>query len=294
MKKHIIFSVEGGLGKSVMSTAVLSAIKKQYPDDYIIVITAYPDVFVGNPNVNKVLTHGQTNGLHKKYIMNKECLVFVSDPYNQSDYITESKHLIQIWCEMFGIKYNGEKPELFITKSERQYFEKFYKTEKPIFAIQTNGGGAGQPLQYSWVRDLPETVVHEIIQQFKDKYTILHIKREDQPSYPDTLQALDDYRSIAILLSIAKKRLLIDSSAMHIAQAMGVSSVVGWIGTNPNIFGYDNNINITANPETRIVNKDHNYFNKNLLFEDLSTIPYNSLDEIFDIDVIIEAIKKEV
>jgi hypothetical protein len=35
-------------------------------------------------------------------------------------------------------------------------------------------------------------------------------------------------------------------------------------------------------------------YNKNLLFEDLSTIPYNSLDEIFDVDVIIDAIKKEV
>jgi hypothetical protein len=294
MKKTIIFQIDGGLGKSIMGTAVLSAIKKQYPNDYIVVVTSYPDVFIGNPNVNKVLGHGQTNGLYKKYIMNKDCLVFVADPYNQSDYITESKHLIEIWCDMFGVKYNGEKPELFITKSERQYFEKFYKTEKPIFAIQTNGGGVGQPLQYSWVRDLPETLVYEVIQKFKDKYTILHIKREDQPSYPDTLQALDNFRSIAILLSLSKKRLLIDSSAMHIAQSMGLSSVVAWIGTNPKIFGYENNINIISNPETRIVNKDHNFYNKNLLFEDLSTIPYNSLDEIFDVDVIIDAIKKEV
>jgi ADP-heptose:LPS heptosyltransferase len=294
MRKNIIFSIDGGLGKSIMSTAVLSAIKKQYPDDYIIVITAYPDVFIGNPNVNKVLNHGQTNGLYKKHIMNKDCLVFVSDPYNQSDYITESKHLIEIWCDMFGVKYNGEKPELFISKSERQYFEKFYRIEKPILAIQTNGGGVGQPLQYSWTRDLPEPLVHQIIEYYKDKYTILHIKREDQPSYPNTLQALDNFRSIAILLSMSKKRLLIDSSSMHIAQAMGLSSVVTWVGTNPKVFGYDNNINIVANPETRIVNTEHNYFNKHLLFEDLSTIPYNDLNEIFDIDLIIDSINKEI
>ena len=65
---NIIFSIEGGLGKSIMGTAVLSAIKKQYPNDYIIVITGYPDVFIGNPNVNKVLNYTQTNGIHKKYI----------------------------------------------------------------------------------------------------------------------------------------------------------------------------------------------------------------------------------
>jgi ADP-heptose:LPS heptosyltransferase len=294
MKKNIIFTIDGGLGKSIMATAVLSAIKKQYPNDYIIVITGYPDVFVGNPNVNKVLNHTQTNGLYKKHIMNKDCLVLVADPYSQSDYIMESKHLIEIWCDMFGVKYNGEKPELFISKSEKQYFEKFYKTDKPILAIQTNGGGLGQPLQYSWTRDLPENVVHEVIQHFKHDYTILHIKREDQPSYPDTLQALDSFRSIAILLSLSKKRLLIDSSAMHLAQAMGLSSVVTWVGTSPKVFGYDNNINIIANPETRIVNTEHNFYTKHLLFEDLSTIPYNSLDEIFDIEEIIESIKKEV
>lgn len=292
MKKTIIFSIDGGLGKSVMGTAVLKALKKQYVNDYIIVITGFPDVFIGNPNVNKILNHGQTTGLYKKHIMNKDCKVFVADPYNTSDYITESKHLIEIWCEMFGIPYNGEQPELFISKSERQYFENFYKTEKPILAIQTNGGGVGQPLQYSWTRDIPQTVVEEIISQFKDKYTILHIKREDQLSYPNTLQALDSFRSIAILLTLSKKRLLIDSSAMHIAQALGLSSVVMWVGTNPNVFGYENNQNIVANPPTREINLEHNHYMKHLLFEDLGTIPYNDLNEMFDIDTIIEAIKK--
>jgi len=290
---NIIFTIDGGLGKSIMSTAVLSAIKKQYPKGYIVVITAYPDVFIGNPNVNKVLNHSQTNGIYKQYVMNKDCKVFTSDPYTTSDYITESKHLIQIWCEMFGITYNGEQPELFISKSERQYFESFYKTEKPIMAIQTNGGGVGQPLQYSWTRDIPQTVVEEIINQFKDKYTILHIKREDQLSYPNTLQALDSFRSIAILLSLSEKRLLIDSSAMHISKALGLSSVVLWVGTNPNIFGYENNQNIVANPPTREINLEHNYFSKHLLFEDLSTIPYNDLNEMFDIDTIIESIIKQ-
>lgn len=290
---NIIFTIDGGLGKSIMGTAVLSAIKKQYPKAYIIVITGYPDVFIANPNVNKILNQSQTNGIYKKHIMNKDCKVFVADPYNTSDYITESKHLIEIWCEMFGITYNGEKPELFISKSERQYFENFYKTEKPIMAIQTNGGGVGQPLQYSWTRDIPQTVVEEIISQFKDKYTILHIKREDQLSYPDTLQALDSFRSIAILLTLSEKRLLIDSSAMHISQALGLSSVVMWVGTNPNIFGYENNQNIVANPPTREINLEHNYYAKHLLFEDLGTIPYNDLNEMFDIDTIIEAIKKE-
>ena len=292
MKKTIIFQIDGGLGKSIMGTAVLKAIRKQYVNDYIIVVTGFPDVFIGNPNVNKILNQSQTNGLYKKHIMNKDCKVFVAEPYNTSDYITESKHLIEIWCEMFGVPYDGEQPELFISKSERQYFENFYKTDKPILALQTNGGGAGQPLQYSWTRDMPQTVVEEIINEFKGQYTILHIKREDQLSYPDTLQALDSFRSIAILLTLSEKRLLIDSSAMHIAQSLGLSSVVMWVGTNPNVFGYENNQNIVANPPTREINLEHNFYTKHLLFEDLGTIPYNDLTEMFDVDTIIETIKK--
>ena len=62
---NIIFSIEGGLGKSIMGTAVLKAIKNQYPKSYIIVVTHYPDVFIGNPNANKVFTHEKANGLYK-------------------------------------------------------------------------------------------------------------------------------------------------------------------------------------------------------------------------------------
>lgn len=290
---NIIFSIDGGLGKSVMGTAVLRAIRRQYPDAYIIVVTAYTDVFIGNPNANKILNQSQTSGIYKKYVMNQDSKVFVADPYNTSDYITESKHLIEVWCDMFGISYNGEKPELFISNSEKQYFEKFYRTEKPIFVIQTNGGGAGQPLQYSWTRDMPQPIVEEIINHFKDKYTILHVKREDQPVYPNTLQALDTFRSIAILLTLSEKRLLIDSSVMHIAQSLGLSSVVMWVGTNPNVFGYENNQNIVANEPTREINLEHNYYVKHLLFEDLGTIPYNDLNEMFDIDTIIQSIKNQ-
>jgi len=160
--------------------------------------------------------------------------------------------------------------------------------------IQPHGGGIGQPLQYSWTRDIPQPIMEQIIDYFKNDYTILHIKREDQISYSNTLQALDNFRSIAILISLSKKRLFIDSSSMHIAQSLGMSSVVTWVGTNPKVFGYENNINIMANEPTRIVNKDHNYFSRHLLFEDLSTIPYNDLNEVFDVNRIINELKKEV
>jgi ADP-heptose:LPS heptosyltransferase len=289
--QNIIFSIDGGLGKSIMATAVLKAIKKQYKKANVLVSTAYPDVFINNPNVNKIITHTNNSGLYRDFIQNKEAKVFISDPYSTSDYITESKHLIQIWCEMFGIEYDGEMPELFLSKAEKQYYEPFYKLNKPIFAIQPHGGAINQPLKYSWTRDIPSPIIEKIIEKFKDDYAIVHIKREDQIMYQNTIGALDNFRSIAVLLTLSKKRLLIDSSAMHIATALNIPSIVAWIGTNPKVFGYEMHKNIIANKFTKELDLNHSYFQRLPLFEDISKIPYNDLNEIFNVKEMIEVIK---
>ena len=290
----VIFQVDGGLGKSIMATAVLKAIKKKYKKANIIVVTGYPDVFIANPNVNKVLGFDQLSGIYAKHIMGKhesDIKIFVADPYHTSDFfVSDKKHLIQIWCEMYGLDYNGEMPELFLLKAEKEYFEPFYKLDKPIMAIQPNGGAINQPLKYSWTRDIPAPVVMDVIEYFKNDYAILHIKREDQIVYPNTLQALDNFRSIAVALSLSQKRLLIDSSAMHIATSLNLPSTVAWIGTHPITFGYKMHKNIIANEPTREVELNHSNYQKHLLFQDISTIPYNDLNEVFDKKIIINSL----
>jgi hypothetical protein len=291
MVQNVIFQIDGGLGKSIMATAILKVIKKEYKKSNIIVVTGYPDVFVGNPNANKVLHPSQAVGFYKSYIQNKDTKVFISDPYMTSDFVTESAHLLKIWCDMYGLKYNGELPEIFLSKAEKEYFAPFYKLDKPIMAIQPNGGAVGQPLKYSWTRDLPASTVNEVISQFKNDYAILHIKRDDQLTYENTIGALDGWRSIAIMLTISTKRLMIDSSSMHICTALNLPSVVGWIGTNPKVFGYDLHKNIVANEPTKEVNLENNSYQKHLLYEDISTFPYINFSEVFDTQSIINALK---
>jgi ADP-heptose:LPS heptosyltransferase len=288
---NIIFQIDGGLGKSIMATAVLKAIKKKHSKANIIVVTSYPDVFISNPNVNRVISHNQMDGIYEKWIMKKESKVFISDPYQSSDFITESKHLIEIWCDMYGLKYDGEMPELFISKSEKQYFEPFYRLDKPIMAIQPNGGAFNQPLKYSWTRDIPQTITQDIINHFANDYSVLHIKRDDQLIYENSMACLDNFRSIAIMLTMSEKRLLIDSSAMHIATALNLPSVVCWVGTNPKVFGYNMHTNIESNTPDKEPDLNHPHYSKYLLFQDISTIPFNDLNNVFDKKLIINALK---
>ena len=290
---NVIFQIDGGLGKSIMATAMTKVLRKRYKNAHIIIVTAYPDVFLNNPHINECFKIEQMGGAYLKYVKNQDCKIFVEDPYRNTSFLTEKEHLFKTWCKIYGLNYNNEQPELFLTQPEIDYFKPFYNVEKPIFVIQPNGGPQGQGFQYSWTRDIPVPTVNEIIQHYKEDYTIVHIKREDQYKYPDTLHALDGFRSIAILLQLSKKRLLIDSFGQHLAAAMGVKSTVCWATTKPTIFGYKLHDNIQANPFTKEPQLQNSVYQPFNLAQDISSIPYNDLNEVFDTNKIIESINKQ-
>tara|TARA_Y100000385_G_scaffold262386_1_gene293963 strand:- start:542 stop:1417 length:876 start_codon:yes stop_codon:yes gene_type:complete len=290
---NIIFQIDGGLGKSIMATSMVKVLRKRYKNAHIIVATAYPDVFLNNPHINECFETAKMGGAYLKYIKDQDCKVFITDPYSNSSFITEKEHLLKTWCKIYGLRYNNEQPEIYLTQPEIDYFKPFYNTEKPIMVIQPNGGPQGQGFNYSWTRDIPLPTVNEIIQHYKNDYTIIHIKRKDQYTYPDTMQALDGFRSIAILLQLSKKSLLIDSFGQHLASAIGVKSTVCWVTTKPKMFGYKLHHNVLAEPFTKKPQLQNSAYQPFNLAQDISSIPYNDLNEVFDTNKIIESINKQ-
>ena len=291
---NIIFQIEGGLGKSILGTAIVKVIRRHYEDANIIVVTHYPEVFLNNPYTYKVYHFNNINGFYLKYIKDYECKIFIEDPYKHSNFlINKSVSILKTWCELFNLNYLGELPQIYITQPEADYFVPYYKTEKPIFVIQPNGGPAGLGYSYAWTRDIPEPTILDIINHYKNDYAIIHVKREDQKTYPDTFQALDNYRSIAVLFYLSKKRLLIDSFSQHLAASLNLKSTVCWVATKPEIFGYEMHDNIKANSFTKepvIKDKAYQPFE---LSENIHSIPYNNLKEIFNINHIIESINNQ-
>ena len=78
---------------------------------------------------------------------------------------------------------------------------------------------------------------------------------------------------------------------MHMATALNLPSVVAWIGTSPKVFGYDMHTNIMANTPPKEYDLNHTYYQRLPLFEDISKIPYNDLNEVFNATEIIEKLK---
>jgi len=289
----IIFQVDGGIGKSIAATAVCKAIKTQYPKDQLIVITGYSEVFLCNPYVDKVLNHNNLNYFYQDNIEGQHIKTLLHNPYLETDFINQKGHLIKVWCEMFGIKYNGEQPELFINNREQNFFAHSFASQKPIMLLQTNGGAVNQQNKYSWTRDLPIGLAQQVVYAFANDYNVVHIRRNDQLPLQGTTPVQADFRAIATLISMSSKRLFIDSFCQHAAAALGKPSVVCWIGNTPEQFGYDIHTNIIAREPTIKPELRHSIFSKYNISGVPTEFPYNHEGEIFNFEEIMEALYNE-
>jgi len=289
-EKFSIFHIEGGIGKNVLATSVVSSLKKAEPDRKIIIVTAWVDVWFNNPNVWRVYPFGNVAHFYKSYIKDKDVKIYRHEPYFQEDYILKKKHLIKTWCDLCGVEYDGSSPRIFLNPLEVEATRIQLKLDKPIMIIHANGGGGNQKLPYSWYRDLPYQNGLDVVNEFKNEYNIYQIAKDNQPLLPNVNKLTLPLRHLFASFLFSKKRLLIDSFSQHIAAALNLTSTVVWVGNKPEILGYDTHTNITCN-----VAPVHDTYHSSYL-EDFDIggndvqFPYNTL-KLFDSQEIIKSLK---
>ena len=149
----------------------------------------------------------------------------------------------------------------------------------------------GQELKYSWARDIPTCVIGPVIEEFKNEYNIVHIRREDQIGYDFTTPVTDNFRALAVLIELSSKRLLMDSFGHHAAAAMNKPSTVLWVCNKPNEFGYQVHDNIVCNPFTKKPELRNAYLQMFDISGNLLEFPYNNETEIFNVDQVIASLK---
>ena len=294
-KKYSIFHIEGGLGKHIAATAVARAIKNNHPDRELIIVCAYPQIFLNLKYVHRVYRLGNAPYFYKNYIENVDSLIFKHEPYFTTDHIHKRINLVENWCKLYSLEYNGEKPQLELNPREKLKYNNMWKSNKPIFVIQSNGGLHLQEsgLPYRWTRDIPFSILQSIVDRYKDEYHILQVTRPGSPiavGATPVVQELTTHELLSILL-YSQKRLLIDSSLQHAAAAFNLPSTVLWIGTSPKLFGYNIHDNIIANiPEGQKL-ADSYFFDYD--FEgNVFDYPFEN-DYIFDVDDIIKSLTKQ-
>jgi uncharacterized phage-like protein YoqJ len=296
-KQYSIFHIEGGLGKHIAATAVARAIKKNYPERNLIVVCAYPEIFINLDFISRVYRHGNTPYFYQDYIKDQDFLMFKHEPYFTTEHIQKQTSLIENWCKLYNLEYSGELPEIVFNYRQRQYNNKLWSRNKPIFLIQTNGGPLeNQPYPYSWTRDIPPHLHLPIVNAFKDVYHIIQVCREESQAiiHPDVEVITKSISNIELfgLVEQSTTRLLIDSSLQHAATALNKPSTVLWIGTNPKVFGYEQHYNIVGylGDENHKL-PDSYLFDYNFLGT-LHECPVIEQTTMFDVEHIIDSLKR--
>lgn len=298
MAKYSIFHLQGGIGKHVAATAVARAIKNNHPDRKLIVVCAYPDIFINLDFVDRVFTIGNTSYFYQNYVQDKDSILFHHEPYYTTNHIHKRKKLIENWCDMYGLKYSGETPIIKFNKLQYDLSKRHWGY-KPIMVLHTNGGVmATDAKPYSWTRDMPEDVAQAIVDHFHKDYQIYQITKINSPKLKNATpvfatqqQSLTLMELFSILLH-SKKRVLIDSCMQHAAAALKKPSTVLWNGTSPKVFGYDIHDNICTEipydfklPGSYLFDFD---FNGNEV-----EYPFTEDTKLFNVDQIIESINRQ-
>ena len=252
----IVLFVEGGIGKNIMATAVVRAIKKQYPEKKIIVVAGCVDVFLHNPNVHRVYNFQNPLYFFEDNV-DPHTMIFRTEPYMHPDYIGKKKHLVECWCEMFGVKPDGYKPDIFLIPNEIDNAEK-HKAEitkgKPLLLLQWTGGKTPkdnsetqhkEALASMYRRSITKELAQDLVNSLKKKYTIGVIGDPKFPKLDDTQVVCHTFRNTLSLIHVADKFIGIDSFAQHARAAFDKKSLILWGGTSPACLGYDLHTNLT-------------------------------------------------
>jgi len=289
--KYIIFDCSGGHGKNIMATAVIRAIKKQYPDYKIVVVGSWDASYFYNPNIFRFYVAGQQQYFMDDYL-NDDTIIMKHDPYNETNHILRKEHLTETWCKMFNVKYDGHKPDLYLNPRELEIArDKIKPNGKPIMLLQSHGGSNQQYSRKSWYRDMPIDIAQKLVNYFSKSYRILHIKSPEQPILQGVEPLTLPLRELYAVFPLSTKRLFIDSFAQHVSESLDLQSTVLWIGNDPKVFGYPEHINILPNANiVREFNK-YTYLTKDIAGQ-IQEFPYDTVS-LFDINKIIEAVNKQ-
>lgn len=293
--KYCIFQIDGGIGKHIAATAVARCIKNNHPDRELIVVCAYPSPFINLDFVDRVYKTGITPYFYQDYILGKDSLLFKHEPYFTTDHVHKRKSLIENWCELYGLTYNGEKPQLVFNLRERQLANVLWTSDKPIMVLQSSGGlyDSEDPVRYKWTRDMPVELMNKVAEEFSPYYNVFQVTRKNGLVANQSIPVNQPYSvmELATILMRSEKRVLIDSVLQHAAAALELPSTVLWVGTDPKLFGYDLHNNIVAHSPPDLKLPDGYLFDYN--FEGVTyECPYKSEDEMFDTDAVIDVIKR--
>lgn len=260
--KKILFRVAGGLGKNILATAVVKQIRAEFPNATIHVQASYPRAFTALPGIDRVYGF-QSNPDFREIHQDYE--IIAPEPYLDLEYRQKTRHVVDAWCDMAGVKPPVNKAgEIKLSSRESEYAKQRCQRpeSKKLIAVQLFGGTsyysaqeAGNPHQSKHYRDLPKETAQAIVMQLVQAgYIVLQIALPTEPQLQGAMQIMQlmpnpneipDPRLVWACLDQCDALITIDTQALHAWHALGKSgAIVLWGGTHQNCLGYPDDVNM--------------------------------------------------
>lgn len=253
--KILALIVSGGIGRNIMATAVVRALKKAYPKKELHVIASCPDIFLKNPNIKKVHRLGNHQYFFSDYVLERNTCVLDVEPYRQRNYVYKERHFIDVWCDLLGIKSDGHKPEIFLSKTEEALAKDWIAQQgKPMILLQHQGGK--NPNDKSEKenmiatsemhrRNLPTKTADEVANYLSAfGFMVGSVQHENQRKIDSTKLIQFPIRAVIALIPHVKCVIGIDSFLQHAAAAFDKPAIICWGGTDSRVLGYETHINL--------------------------------------------------
>lgn len=255
------FWLEGGIGKHVMFTAMIDELHKKYGK--FNVLSAYPDVFKGNPKIKKA--YSLDNFMEDPRFTRDNDVVY-TEPYKSNFVFEKERHLLEFWTKQLGIKHSKDMKPNIVSRGifkidAKKIADDINKEHNGFIILQFTGGQSpyemsnpNGPAPYGQnpminQRNYPHELVVELVEKIQKEYPDLKILMyslpNEHPEIPGTERLNLEYMTYVELLRYAKTFVSIDSSLSHMATAVDKKGIVLWGGISYPEFGWDMHVNLT-------------------------------------------------
>ena len=243
----IYIRVPGGYGDALMGTAVVAAVRRQYPRLRIFVVTKRLDIFENNPHIAACYS-ARTLLKHNMSIYDR-CSTLEYSHYSD---LRETKCKINYIdffydCLPIEIKDRTYKPEIYLTPKERNFRSKqIHKIKRPMVAVSGYGGATTRiPNKFYPIEKWPAIVSGLIA----SGVSVIQLGRKREgPLFAGAIDFREiGYRKSAAVLQHCDALITHPSGFMHLATALGVPSITLFGGVeDPVVGGYSENPNMTV------------------------------------------------
>ena len=260
----LLLHINGGLGKCIMATAVIESYKAANPEQKIVVVSGYPEVFVNNPAVDRNFSFS-TPYLWQDYYSREDVKISAEDPYFTESWIKNKKiHLIDIWCEMLGVLSTQKHPMLYFSGPEVDELNALVRVDKPLMVVQATGGT--NAAARAWTRNPPLPELDEYLKQYMETHFVLHLAVPETPLLNNVHQRVDNLnrRQAMCLIRYAHGFVGIDSFGMHVRAsgfAAGPTTIFFPLEESVKRLGYDGFTNLVPTETVqKMLRKSQDYF----------------------------------